>query len=228
MTDEHIKERTDLILAAATRMFARKGVAAATMQDVAAEAGLSVGAIYRYYPGKEQLVRAVFNRIKDNTRSLFAKAAELSDSPADMLRNAGSIIAERFQQAPPARRPYWWWRLSSPMPGNPMNWWRDERQLRDAYTFLTERFFRQAQRNGALDPALDSEGLALLFVSLMVGLHVMSLETQDPLELTSGITVVNEMLLRFAPPEGNGPDEPHDIRPGVGWERWMKFPLEYR
>ena len=210
VTDEHIQERTDLILAAATRMFARKGVAVATMQDVAAEAGLSVGAIYRYYPGKEHLVRAVFKRIKDNTRSLFAKAAELSDSPADMLRNAGSIITERFQQSPTREETILVVEAILADARQSDELVAHERQLRDAYTFLTERFFRQAQRNGALDPALDSEGLALLFVSLMVGLHVMSLETQDPLELNSVITVVNEMLLRFAPPEGDSPDEPHD------------------
>ena len=211
VTDEHIQGRTDLILAAATRMFARKGVAVATMQDVAAEAGLSVGAIYRYYPNKEHLVGAVFDRIRDNTRSLFSKAAESSDSPEDMLRNAGQIIAERFQQDPTREETILVIEAILADARRSDELVARERQLRDAYTFLTERFFRQAQRTGALDPTIDSDGLALLFVSLMVGLHVLSLETQDALELTPVIAVVNEMLSRFAPREGNGLEEPRDV-----------------
>jgi AcrR family transcriptional regulator len=203
VTEEHIQERTDVILVAATRMFARKGVAVATMQDVALEAGLSVGAIYRYYPSKDNLVRAVFERIKNNTRSLFARAAEQSDSPEEMLRNAGRVIAERFQQEPTREETILVVESILADARRSDELVAGERQLRDAYSFLTERFFRQAQRKGVLDPDIDSEGLALLFVSLMVGLHVMSLETQDSLELTPVIAVVNEMLLRFAPQGGD-------------------------
>jgi len=203
VTEEHIQERTDVILVAATRMFARKGVAVATMQDVALEAGLSVGAIYRYYPSKDNLVRAVFERIKNNTRSLFARAAEQSDSPEEMLRNVGRVIAERFQQEPTREETILVVESILADARRSDELVAGERQLRDAYSFLTERFFRQAQRKGVLDPDIDSEGLALLFVSLMVGLHVMSLETQDSLELTPVIAVVNEMLLRFAPQGGD-------------------------
>lgn len=203
VTEEHIQERTDVILVAATRMFARKGVAVATMQDVALEAGLSVGAIYRYYPSKDNLVRAVFERIKNNTRSLFARAAEQSDSPEEMLRNAGRVIAERFRQEPTREETILVVESILADARRSDELVAGERQLRDAYSFLTERFFRQAQRKGVLDPDIDSEGLALLFVSLMVGLHVMSLETQDSLELTPVIAVVNEMLLRFAPQGGD-------------------------
>ena len=192
-----------MILVAATRMLARKGVAVATMQDVALEAGLSVGAIYRYYPSKDNLVRAVFERIKNNTRSLFARAAEQSDSPEEMLRNAGLVIAERFQQEPTREETILVVESILADARRSDELVAGERQLRDAYSFLTERFFRQAQRKGVLDPDIDSEGLALLFVSLMVGLHVMSLETQDSLELTPVIAVVNEMLLRFAPQGGD-------------------------
>jgi AcrR family transcriptional regulator len=203
VTEEHIQERTDVILVAATRMFARKGVAVATMQDVALEAGLSVGAIYRYYPSKDNLVRAVFERIKNSTRSLFARAAEQSDSPEEMLRNAGRVIAERFRQEPTREETILVVESILADARRSDELVAGERQLRDAYSFLTERFFRQAQRKGVLDPDIDSEGLALLFVSLMVGLHVMSLETQDSLELTPVIAVVNEMLLRFAPQGGD-------------------------
>ena len=43
------------LLEAATRVFARDGIAKAKMADIAAEAGISVSSIYDYYPSKEDL-----------------------------------------------------------------------------------------------------------------------------------------------------------------------------
>ena len=43
------------LLEAATRVFARDGVAKAKMADIAAEAGIPVSSIYDYYPSKEDL-----------------------------------------------------------------------------------------------------------------------------------------------------------------------------
>jgi AcrR family transcriptional regulator len=42
---------------AATKLFAQKGIAAATMAEIAAEAGISPGAIYRYFENKDELAR---------------------------------------------------------------------------------------------------------------------------------------------------------------------------
>lgn len=43
------------LLEAATRVFARDGIAKSKMADIAAEAGISVSSIYDYYPSKEDL-----------------------------------------------------------------------------------------------------------------------------------------------------------------------------
>jgi AcrR family transcriptional regulator len=43
------------LLEAATRVFAREGIAKAKLADIAAEAGMSVSSIYDYYPSKEDL-----------------------------------------------------------------------------------------------------------------------------------------------------------------------------
>jgi AcrR family transcriptional regulator len=47
------------LLAAATRVFAREGIAKAKMADIAAEAGIPVSSIYDYYPSKEDLAYAI-------------------------------------------------------------------------------------------------------------------------------------------------------------------------
>jgi len=48
------------IQAAALGLFARKGVAQTSIRDIAAAAGVSEGALYRHFPGKDQMVSAMF------------------------------------------------------------------------------------------------------------------------------------------------------------------------
>jgi len=54
-------ERHDQILAAATRAFARSGFAATSLDDVAAEAGVSRVILYRHFDSKTDLYRAVLD-----------------------------------------------------------------------------------------------------------------------------------------------------------------------
>jgi len=55
----HEQQRRDQILAAAMACFARQGYHATSMDDVVRESGLSVGAIYSYFPSKEDLFLAL-------------------------------------------------------------------------------------------------------------------------------------------------------------------------
>lgn len=57
VSDAHLEARRQSILVAATKLFAQKGIAAATMAEIAAEAGISPGAIYRYFENKDELAR---------------------------------------------------------------------------------------------------------------------------------------------------------------------------
>jgi len=52
-------ERRAHILAAASRAFVRYGFHAATMTQVAEEAGMSAGNLYRYFPSKEAIVEGL-------------------------------------------------------------------------------------------------------------------------------------------------------------------------
>jgi AcrR family transcriptional regulator len=63
VSKEHLDARRSQILEAALRCFARNGIHPTSMQDIFHEAGLSAGAVYRYFPTKEQLVAAVVERV---------------------------------------------------------------------------------------------------------------------------------------------------------------------
>ncbi|MDA4631983.1 TetR/AcrR family transcriptional regulator, partial [Escherichia coli] len=47
------------ILEAATNCFVRAGFRGASMNDICSEAGMSPGALYRYFPSKESLIEAI-------------------------------------------------------------------------------------------------------------------------------------------------------------------------
>jgi AcrR family transcriptional regulator len=56
-------ERRPQIINAALRVFSRKGYHGATMPEIAAEAGLSVGGLYWYYKSKDAVVAAILAQL---------------------------------------------------------------------------------------------------------------------------------------------------------------------
>ena len=58
-------DRRDEILGAAQRCFVRSGFHGASMQDICAEAGMSPGNLYRYFPSKEALIAGDWNRLSE-------------------------------------------------------------------------------------------------------------------------------------------------------------------
>jgi AcrR family transcriptional regulator len=58
VTAEHEQEVRERIVGAAAHVFAERGFHGATMQDVVRESGLSVGAIYTWFKGKDELFLA--------------------------------------------------------------------------------------------------------------------------------------------------------------------------
>lgn len=56
------RERVALLLAAAAEVFAQKGFDAATMTEIAAEAGASIGSLYQFFPTKAALADALLEQ----------------------------------------------------------------------------------------------------------------------------------------------------------------------
>jgi AcrR family transcriptional regulator len=63
VSEEHLAARRQQIVDAARVCFARNGFHMTSMQDVIKEAGLSVGAVYRYFDSKEALIEAVAEQV---------------------------------------------------------------------------------------------------------------------------------------------------------------------
>ncbi len=59
VSQEHLDARRQQIVDAARARFASHGFARTSMTDIVAESGLSIGAIYRYFPSKDDIVTAI-------------------------------------------------------------------------------------------------------------------------------------------------------------------------
>jgi TetR/AcrR family transcriptional regulator, repressor for uid operon len=77
-------DRRSEILAAAQRCFVRAGFHGASMQDICAEAGMSPGNLYRYFPSKEAIIAGIAERDRAEVAQQFARA-DLSQGLFAML-----------------------------------------------------------------------------------------------------------------------------------------------
>ena len=59
VSDAHREQRRQQILDAARRRFARNGFHQTSMQDILGDAGMSAGALYRYFRSKEEIIAAI-------------------------------------------------------------------------------------------------------------------------------------------------------------------------
>src|SRR5260370_34651839 len=75
---EAVLDRQTQILDAAVACFAKRGFHQASMHDISAEAGISVGLIYRYFQNKEAVISAMANRHKREIQEILERAQQAS------------------------------------------------------------------------------------------------------------------------------------------------------
>src|SRR5690242_11075089 len=83
---ERGRARVAALLAAATAVIAEKGYDAATMTEIAARAGASIGSLYQFFPTKELIAEALHAANADALVALLeALAPRLAGKPAEAL-----------------------------------------------------------------------------------------------------------------------------------------------
>jgi AcrR family transcriptional regulator len=101
-------ETRDRIHAAALSLFRKKGFDATTMRDVAAAAGVALGAAYYYFPSKEALVLAYYRRthaestaraeaVFATTEDLRARLGAAFHSKLDVLARDRKLLSGLFR-----------------------------------------------------------------------------------------------------------------------------------
>ncbi|RSM40683.1 TetR/AcrR family transcriptional regulator [Actinoplanes sp. ATCC 53533] len=86
---EHLTARREQILAAARRCFLRNGLHNTTMQDLIGEAGLSVGAVYRYFKSKNEIINAISQTV---AAGLAARLDEVAARDLPLLEAVSAAL----------------------------------------------------------------------------------------------------------------------------------------
>lgn len=89
------EERREQILESARRVFVRSGLAGARTKDVAAEAGINEGLLYRHFASKDELFEAAVARPLEEA---VAAMVESSGVPPQEFDAGGAVMRERTTQ----------------------------------------------------------------------------------------------------------------------------------
>jgi AcrR family transcriptional regulator len=73
---ERGKQRVAALIDAGAELFAEKGYEATTMTEIASRAGAAIGSLYQFFPSKEALAEALFNRFAERAAAAFARVEE--------------------------------------------------------------------------------------------------------------------------------------------------------
>jgi TetR/AcrR family fatty acid metabolism transcriptional regulator len=102
LTDRSIEkaDKWRVILAAAVRVFARKGYHASRVGDIAEEAGVAHGLLYHYFASKEDLLETIFRETWSDLLGAV-HAVEGSGEPAgEQLRQVAAILLRSWRRDP--------------------------------------------------------------------------------------------------------------------------------
>jgi len=160
------QDRRARILDAAERCFVRSGFHRTTMQDVAGEAGMSPGNLYRYFRSKDVIVAGLAERDRARVMSDFSQLGKAEDFIASFAVLARKHLGdERREQAVLC-----------------LEIWAEATRNAD-FAALTDVFdcdvlgrltllFRDAQARGAISVDVDPEALATIVATMADGLLV--------------------------------------------------------
>jgi AcrR family transcriptional regulator len=91
VTEAHVEARRTQILLAACTCFASKGFHQTTVRDICKEAGLSAGAVYGYFKSKDEIIEALAELGRKNTRSLI-EASLTHSEPLQALSELMTVM----------------------------------------------------------------------------------------------------------------------------------------
>lgn len=164
----HADKQRQAIEHLAEDIFAKRGYRGATVREVAAKAGCSVGQIYKLYPNKLELYRAVIESKANILGSLVQQTLDANASPEERLRRMVYLFLGFFQKHVTIFR-------IIELETGPLLVRGDRRFLkrlnlwREQVLDRTTEVFRQGQRDGAFRAELDAQLATISFFGLLKG-----------------------------------------------------------
>ena len=192
-------ERRGEIAAAAMSLFVRNGITQTTMQEIAAEVGLSAGALYRYFPSKDELAEAVFSVCCAENEQLFEAAIASEGAPLETLVAMGNGAWQLFEE--PDRLERFAMNLETILAS-----YRESLAIRERWVSVvhrgleaTQQLIERGQAAGEIDPSIDARNTAVALVAIHSGLQNLILQLGDEVDARGAFEAAITMLRRLAP-----------------------------
>ena len=164
------REGRDALLAAALEVFAQRGYRQAGVDEIAAAAGYSKGALYWHFSSKEELLTALVDERVDAPMREMVALLESAPPDRDMSVEASREFARRLDSQRDAvllEREYW--SLAIRDPELRARYAERQRELREAMARALEA---RARHLGTPELPMPAEDVARMVMSIIGGLSV--------------------------------------------------------
>jgi len=94
------QDRRQQILAAATRVFARKGFHAARVGDISSEAGVAYGLLYHYFKSKDELLETIFRNTWSQMLERIHEVENSGEPGAEQIRRVSALVLRTWNRDP--------------------------------------------------------------------------------------------------------------------------------
>ncbi|MFP4104463.1 MAG: TetR/AcrR family transcriptional regulator [Phycisphaerae bacterium] len=171
MTEKN-SNRGEEILRAAENVFVAHGYAAATMDQVAADAGISKGSLYNYFEGKEDLFTKLCHSCLDEDQAEVERRLGSDDSAADKLDwllEHWYRIRQDYRQLSSLIMEFWATAARQGQSG------KMKEVFKEKTTFWIrhiEAILRQGVASGEFRPSLDVEVATRMLLAIADGVNI--------------------------------------------------------
>jgi AcrR family transcriptional regulator len=178
VSPEHLTARRHQILDAARTCFLRSGFHQTSMQDVIREAGLSIGAVYRYFPSKTDLITAIAEQVIDQISAFFdALLAEQPPPPLhESMERAVDLVTANTGPHGDLRLALQIWSEATTDPALASFVDKVYRRIRSTLILVA----RRAVERGDLAATADPEQVGVVLFALMPGYALQRILTGGP------------------------------------------------
>jgi len=192
------------ILDAAAQCFTRLGFHGASMQEICGAAGMSPGALYRYFPSKESIIIAIVEEERAARASLLSHLETAPSFVAGLVAMGQAHFSGEVPMVCAELGP----EISAEAARNPVlkaKFDEVEAEMDDAFRAAIEA----GKARGEIDPAIESD-LALLMINILGDGLMLRSQMSPELPLNTLMPAIGALIGRmFAP----APSHPTDTTP---------------
>ncbi len=192
---DHRAEQRRRILTAAVACFSRDGFHGTSMQQICTEAGMSPGALYRYFPSKESIIGAIVEGERADRAQMFEQIEQapslmdgLTASCAEMLSGDCMPCAKLGPEimAEAIRNPH----LRAAL-----------EPVEDETRAMLRAALVAGAEKGEIDPAIDPDTLVMLLQVIGDGLVLHNL-LHPEWKLADRLPAFSDLMRRMVAPSG--------------------------